>query len=710
MNIDSLLETKGIAVVGASPGKYFSDRLFENLKKTKSKVALFPVSPGKKNLYGMKCYPSLSAVGGKCSAAFILVEIGKVPAIIDECAAIGIRSVVVVDSGEKDPAAAADAAERARKADILLLGPGSLGCIDVPRRLVFYAGRIPGENLPAGRVSVIADSGGLINEFFRACYGEKRWGIKRAFSVGEQLIVSIADLLRRSLQDPMTGCTVLLLSRMRHRMELVAAAEESSRCEKPVVIFPAFRVRSQPSYFPAGDTIDPDKFDGLFVTALAGRGRIFLVDSVESAAEASGAMSPGGIEKAGEKIDLRWEKIAGKKVCAVSVSAGVGRWIKTRGEERGLLFPPVPRKLRQEISAIFPEVSLSSGDIVDLSGRILSRPDVLPRIIETLARSKFCHAVIVAIHPSSGRTPSDRRNEKWLEAITDLELHTLHDDTAAIIPVQVGSGGPLPTGDAWRRARPVRGLDLALDLVCWAGEPRATDPPDHCRQRPSGTDDEKVRNVLRGPARRLSEPSSRLVLAAYGIPFADWILARSPTRAASFVKKIGRPVTLTLATPDIPEQREEDFRIENIRTETAVRKAYIDLLVAAGKIDTEIRIVGMLVEPFHGTNDSLRVASFSPRGDSPPLLLAAGAGSDQIAVGICPLGSKESLLFAQNSLRGSPAESKFEPVATAELLRRLAFLAWDFREEISCMRCHFAADSEGKIVCTHSSVIIGRKV
>ena len=709
MHIDILYSIKGLAVVGACPGDYFSDRLFENLAPLGRRPAVFPVNPKKRTAYGLKCYRSVAQLKGKCDAAFLLVSGERAVNTLRECGESGISAVVMLAPARGNRKIYERVKKTAQKHDIALLGPASLGYVDTHSGLTIFSGRIPAAPLPKGRVSVISESGGLLNEFFRMTHGELRWGIRRALCVGEQAALTTAGALEQLASDPMTGCIVLLLTGMTSRAQLLSAIEQAAVTGKPVVMFPSFLAGAGALRHPLTErgSVDAAIYNDLFVLSAARRGGNYVAHSIAEAAEAAGCMAPGGIERAGEAAAPRWERIRGGKTALVSVSSGVGDWMKARALDAGMQAPPVGRKLRAELSKIAPGGDFTNP--VDLSGKILSRPDDFRKVVKLLVLRSDCHAVLVSCHAPSGKTPSDMRNEKWLEDMAKVELETKSDKkAAALIPVQVSPGGPLPRKGRWTAACPVMGIDIALELVSWACGRDKIDFAEETRRRPDGMDFEAARSLLRGPARKLSEPSSRKVLACYGLSAGEWILADSQSKVTVRARQADGPLCLKLATPDIPFEDRQALSRTGVKGETAARKAYVDLMVEAKRRGGDMRVLGVIVEPCMDDVRPVMVTQVSSCDGSSPILLAGAEGGEPAAAAVCPAGPQEAAQMA--GLAAAASGSKINPAAMAQALRRLSLLASDFREEISIIRCHMAADGADRAICVNVQVVINKIV
>jgi len=87
-----LIETKTIAVVGASPKPWRdSGAIAEFLNRKGYKV--FPVNSQYQEILGMKCYPDLKSIPEKIDLVDIFRNPDEVEPVIDEAISIGAKSV-----------------------------------------------------------------------------------------------------------------------------------------------------------------------------------------------------------------------------------------------------------------------------------------------------------------------------------------------------------------------------------------------------------------------------------------------------------------------------------------------------------------------------------------------------------------------------------------------------------------------------------------
>jgi hypothetical protein len=117
-------------------------------------------------------------------------------------------------------------------------------------------------------------------------------------------------------------------------------------------------------------------------------------------------------------------------------------------------------------------------------------------------------------------------------------------------------------------------------------------------------DERAVLEVIFGPRRALSDPASKSALAPYGIPLPVEELCSSASRAAAEASRIGYPVRISLASPDLRVWDHPDLRVDMVDNAARVRDTFRQLFTLAqvrlaadpaftGQI--ERRLLGVLV-------------------------------------------------------------------------------------------------------------------
>lgn len=110
-----------------------------------------------------------------------------------------------------------------------------------------------------------------------------------------------------------------------------------------------------------------------------------------------------------------------------------------------------------------------------------------------------------------------------------------------------------------------------------------------------GVDQAAVDDVLFGPPRALSDPASKAVLERYGLPMPVEELCSSPSRAAAEAARIGFPVRVSLASPDLRLWDHPDLAMDGVSSAAGVRDAFRQITSLATERSQDARLLGVHV-------------------------------------------------------------------------------------------------------------------
>jgi acyl-CoA synthetase (NDP forming) len=230
-----------VALVGASgDAAKNTARPQRYLRKHGYTGRIVPINPKRAEVLGEKAFPSLDAVPGDIDHAFIMIE--DVERSLEECGRKGIPVATVFSDGFADagPAGAErqrKLVERARALGVRLLGPNSMGVIDVPGRLALSVNAVLDiEALPAGAASVVSQSGTMLGTMLSR--GAARGlGFAKLVSVGNEADLGVGELVEALAADPDTQLILLFLETVRDAARLAAAARVAHARGKPLVAY-----------------------------------------------------------------------------------------------------------------------------------------------------------------------------------------------------------------------------------------------------------------------------------------------------------------------------------------------------------------------------------------------------------------------------------------------------------------------------------------
>jgi acyl-CoA synthetase (NDP forming) len=234
--LSPLFRPEAIAIIGASP-KGTPAEVLANLDRIGFPGEIVLVNPGRAEIAGRVCYPSLQASGVGVDLAAICVKAERVPAALTDAVAAGARSAVVFADGfstgdPRGPELQSELAALALNAGIPVLGPNSMGYLAPAFGSAVYIDRI--SRMPeAGGIGLVTQSGSVgvaaINHT-----GTLR--LSAMISVGNEAVVTLADAIDFLCQDGSTRVIALFSEGIRDGQNLVRAVRESVARGIPVLI------------------------------------------------------------------------------------------------------------------------------------------------------------------------------------------------------------------------------------------------------------------------------------------------------------------------------------------------------------------------------------------------------------------------------------------------------------------------------------------
>lgn len=235
--LEGFFEPKSVAVVGVAreEGKV-GHFVFDNLVTGGFPGTIYPVNPHAEEVHGVPCYPSLRDLPAVPDLAVIVVPASAVPDVIDDCAAAGVSSAIVISAGFKESGREGGALERelvrrAREGGVRLLGPNCLGLISTGACLnASFAAGMP----PAGGISFMSQSGALGTAVLDWAAGEGI-GLAHFVSLGNRADLSEVDLLEAWRVNSSTRVIVGYLESVADGTGFLRAAAETTAA-KPVIL------------------------------------------------------------------------------------------------------------------------------------------------------------------------------------------------------------------------------------------------------------------------------------------------------------------------------------------------------------------------------------------------------------------------------------------------------------------------------------------
>jgi acyl-CoA synthetase (NDP forming) len=237
----ALFAPRAVALVGASGDEAKNTaRPQRYLGKYGFAGKIFPVNPTRARIFGRPAFKTLVEIQEKIEHAFIMV--GDVEGALEDCgrARVPVATIFTdgfADAGEGGMARQQRLAARARELGVRLLGPNSMGMINLGGRCPITINAVlEMDALPAGGTSLVSQSGTMLGTVLSR--GTARGlGFAKLVSVGNEADIGVGEIVEMLAADAETRTILLFLETIRDAAALERGARAAQGAGKPVVAY-----------------------------------------------------------------------------------------------------------------------------------------------------------------------------------------------------------------------------------------------------------------------------------------------------------------------------------------------------------------------------------------------------------------------------------------------------------------------------------------
>ena len=229
--IDSIFSPSDIAVIGASGRRSDAtgNHVLRGLKASRFAGRIHVVNPSGDSIEGFDAVTNIAELP-PVDVAVVAVNPARAAETIGQLADAGCRAALVLSVGL---GAAEIAAIQRVRGNMTVHGPNCMGVIDAAAGVVMWADDGNLQNLPAGDVALISQSGSGAIFVARTAASV---GFSRVYLVGQRVVPSTADYLERLADDPQTNVIGLVLESIADTQRFAAAARKVLEAGKRVVV------------------------------------------------------------------------------------------------------------------------------------------------------------------------------------------------------------------------------------------------------------------------------------------------------------------------------------------------------------------------------------------------------------------------------------------------------------------------------------------
>lgn len=577
MSLDKFFSPRSVAIVGASREKgKVGYEILVSMRRGKFPGKIFPVNAKATEVEGLKCYPDLKSIGEIPDLAVVVVPAKFVIEIMEQCAVLGIKSVVIITAGFKEVGEAGKRLEEqvvaiARRAGIRVIGPNCLGVMVPSTKLnASFGGDLP---VP-GAISFMSQSGALMSAILDMA-NANGIGFSKLVSFGNKCDVNDLDTLLAFGADPETRVITGYLESISQGEEFILAAEKISR-DKPVLLMKS------------GGTSAGAKAASSHTGSLAGGEAAYLC-----VFERTGMIRCPSIKCQFDYAQaFAYQPLpAGKRVAVVTNAGGPGIMAADAIEREGLSFAKLTPATESALAAQLPAAANIHNPIDVLGDALANRyefaiataladpgVDVVLVLLTPQAMTE-CTATAEALARVSKKNPGKPILACFMGALK------IHD------ALQVLRENRIPQYDSPESA--ARTIRVICDYATWKAQPARS-------FKKFSVDKTTVKRIidraLQAGEREIGEAEAKEVLQAYGLQVPRGVLAKTAEEAVKAASDIGFPVVMKIVSPEIIHKSDVGGVKVGLADAGQVQEAYEGMMRRVAQSKPDAHILGVSIQ------------------------------------------------------------------------------------------------------------------
>jgi 4-hydroxybutyryl-CoA synthetase (ADP-forming) len=700
MSSSIFLNPKSIAVIGASEkagtiGKAIISNIMNGYKGE-----IYPITPSHETVFGKKAYKSVTDVPVNIDLAVVVTSSKIVPSVMEECGKKNVRGAIIITAGFKEIGGEGESLQKqvgeiSKKYGIRIIGPNCLGVMNLAPQTMMNSTFLK-VTPKTGNIALVSQSGAICAALVEDAIAQDI-GFSSVISMGNKVDMNENDILEMLFDDEQTKVVVMYLEDLadgRRFIDICRKMTKEAKIKKPVLVLKAGRTpegaRAAMSH--TGALMGSDEvYDAIFTQAGAIR-----VDTMQELFDYATAFAK--------------QPLPGDGVVIVTNAGGPGILSTDALSKHSIKIANI-EDIRPKIDAVIPTYG-SSRNPVDIVGDAdYNRFD---KVLSLVLDHPNVGAAVVMCTPSATLDYDGlaRVVVKMSKAKGKTILASLMGLAEGVENRKIMSEGGVPYYLYAELA--IRALKSMYDYRSWINTPKSD-------VRSFKVDREKVReifdNVRKQNRSHLIEEEGYEILKAYGFPVPTSILAKDENDCVKAAQKIGYPVVMKIASPDIIHKSDAGGVKVGLKNDDEVRNAYKNIISSAKNYKSDAKIMGVLVqEMVKGGKETIIGAKQDPKFG--PLVMFGMGGIyvevlKDVVFRLAPIDENEAKhmvasVRTSKILRGVRGEKPSDINTLVECLQRLSQLVTDFPEITEFDMNPLLVMEEGK-GCKSVDVRIGLK-
>jgi acetyl coenzyme A synthetase (ADP forming)-like protein len=668
MSLKSFFNPQSVAIVGASRQKgKVGYEILTNMIAAGYKGKIFPINPNTDSIEGLPCYPDLASIGQVPELVIIIVPAKIVPGVLQQCARVKVKSVVIITAGFKEVGKEGKQLEDqviqiAKQAGIRIIGPNCLGVIAPANKLnASFGGELPAE----GAIGYVSQSGALLAAILDMANAQGI-GFSKLVSIGNKADVDELDVIKAFGEDTDTRVISGYLESISNGNDFVRQAERISQ-KKPILL-----IKSGASEAGA-------KAASSHTGSLAG-GEV----AYESAFARAGIIRCNSIKQQFDFAQaFAFQPLpAGPSVAVITNAGGPGIMAADAIEEKKLTFAKLSEETIKKLAVNLPPAS-NLYNPIDILGDALA--DRYEFALDVVLEDPNVDTVLVLLTPQAMTEAA---------ATAKAIVKIAHKNPAKPIlacflgakkieeGIKILRDGVIPCYDSLEST--VATVKVMADYIRWRNRPKRVVKLFPVNRR-------KVENIierhLRRGDREMGETDSKEILEAYGFKTPQGSIANTPEQAVNIAEQVGYPVVLKIWSSEIVHKSDVGGVKLGLNSAEQVKDAFDLMMYRIPKKQPDANILGVLVEKMYRLGKEV-ILGMNRDPHFGPLMMFGMGGimvevMKDVSFYLAPLTAGEAKQMLINTktyqiLKGVRGQEGVDIDAIAEGLQRLSQLVTEF--------------------------------
>ena len=665
------LSPKSIAIIGASDkegsvGRAITSNIMKGYKGT-----IYPISPTRETVFDKKAYKSVLDVPGKIDLAVVVTKNTIVPAVLEECGKKKLRGAIVITAGFKEVDEEGAKLEQklkdiAKKYKLQIIGPNCLGVMNLEPKTMMNSTFLK-ITPKSGEIALISQSGAICAALVEDASAQGI-GFSAVISMGNKADMSEIDMLKMLAEHKQTKVIVMYLEDMGNGQEFLKVCKDITRKKKkPVLVLKSGRSPegAKAAMSHTGALMGSDEiYDALLKQSGAIR-----VDTMEELFDYATAFSKQPLPLNGDLVIV--SNAGGPAIISTDVCSKLG--IKMAKIE----------EIRKKIDAVIPPWG-SSRNPVDIVGD--ADFNRFENVLNEVLKHKNVGSVISMCTPSATLD-----YDKLAKVIVSMSKKYKKTMLASLMGLDEGitnreilANGDVPYYNYAEGS--IRALNAMLTFTNWI----KNTPGKITKFTVKKNIVKKILdNAKKEKRSALLEEEGQEILRAYGFPLPASKLAKSKKDAVTASKKIGYPVVLKIASPQIIHKSDAGGVKVNLQNAKDVENAFDTIIKNAKKYNKKADIKGVLVVEMVKGGKEMIIGSKLEPGLGPVVMLGMGGiyveVLKDVTFKLAPMTNIEaddmiSSIKTKKILEGVRGEKPSDIKKLSECIQRLSQLVSDFNE------------------------------